>query len=160
MPHLVCPTALVEAPVEAVWFLLTQPAGWGNFYDIRVTAVVPGGPAVVGQVIEGESGRQFLHLKIEIRLDEIDTASHRLGLNVKLPFGITVRENMNCIPIGTNQCCVNYRCGFEFPAGWRGTLLRFVMRRELDAGPLNSIIRLERAAEQLGPSIPSRPHPL
>jgi hypothetical protein len=37
------PTALVDAPVEVVWNLLTQPAEWGTFYDMRVTAVVPTG---------------------------------------------------------------------------------------------------------------------
>jgi hypothetical protein len=147
LTHLVCPTVLVEAPVEAVWLLLTHPLEWGNFYDIRVTAVRPAGPAVVGQIIEGESGPQFLHLKIEIRLDEIDAAQHRLGMSVKLPFGITVREDMSCLPIGANQCRVNYRCGFGFPAGWRGRFLRFLMRSELDAGPLDSIMRLKRAAE-------------
>jgi hypothetical protein len=148
MTHLACPTALVDAPAEAVWFLLTQPAGWGSFYDMRVTAVAPTGPAIAGQVIEGESGPQFLHLKIEIRLVDIDATNHRLSLNVKLPFGVTVREDMNCIPIGANQCRINYRCGFSFPAGWRGTLLRLAMRREVDSGPLDSIMRLKRAAER------------
>lgn len=147
--HLVCPTALVEASVDVVWSLLTQPVAWGSFYDMRVTAVVPAGPAAVGQVVQGESGPRFLHLKIAMRLDEVDSAGHRLRLHVTFPFGLTVREDMNCIAVGERQCRVNYRCGFGFPNGWRGALLRFVLGRRIEAGPRDSIARLKGAAEQL-----------
>ena len=34
--HLACPTALVEAPIDVVWGLLMNTAGWGQFYDGRV----------------------------------------------------------------------------------------------------------------------------
>ena len=33
-PHLACPTAIVETPIEAVWDLLLNTAEWGKFYDI------------------------------------------------------------------------------------------------------------------------------
>ncbi|HEY4941631.1 MAG TPA: SRPBCC family protein [Rhizomicrobium sp.] len=148
--HLVCPTALVDAPVDVVWSLLTQPAGWGSFYDLRVTQVTPPGPAAAGQIVRCEAGPRFLHLKIEMRLDEIDTAGHRLRMQVTFPFGLTVREDMNCIAVGERQCRVNYRCGFGFPNGWRGRLLRLVLRRQIEAGPRDSIARLKRAAEQPG----------
>ena len=39
----ICPTELVGAPVETVWGLLTDPAGWSSFYDLRVTRVEPPG---------------------------------------------------------------------------------------------------------------------
>jgi hypothetical protein len=63
MKHVSCPTALVHAPLDIVWALLTEPAGWKEFFDIRITRVVPPGSAVVGQRIYGESGLQFLHLR-------------------------------------------------------------------------------------------------
>ena len=62
--YLVCPTAVVEAPVETVWQLLTYFAGWGDFYDVRVLSVEPPGPAVVGQRMRGESGPRWLNLGI------------------------------------------------------------------------------------------------
>ena len=43
--HLACPTALVEAPIDVVWGLLMNTAGWGKFYDLKVLSVDPPGPA-------------------------------------------------------------------------------------------------------------------
>jgi hypothetical protein len=65
-----------------------------------------------------------------------------------LPFGITVREDLNCIPISNTRCRVNYHCNFGFANGWRAAITRATMRRNLDAGPVDSLSRLKRAAEQ------------
>jgi hypothetical protein len=86
-----CPTAVVNAPIDVVWKLLTEPAGWTEFFDIRVTRIDPPGPAVVGQRIHGESGPRFLRLVVTLKYTEIDAARRTIGLNVQLPFGITVR---------------------------------------------------------------------
>ena len=149
MNHVSCPTGFVSAPVELVWALLTHPAGWGNFYDVRITAVDPAGPAVVGQTVFAESGPQFLHLKLRFRFVEIDALNYRLGFDARLPFGVTVRENLNCVPLGQTQCRVNYNCNFGFPTGWRGAMVRFFLRRALDAGPADSLTRLQREAARL-----------
>jgi hypothetical protein len=143
-----CPTTIVQAPIGIVWDLLTRPEGWGEFYDVRVTSVKPAGPAVAGQTVFAESGPRVLHLALEFRFTKVDAANHELGVDVRLPFGITVREDLNCVPIGRDQCRVNYHCGFGFPAGWRGVVARFLMRRELNSGPIDSLSRLQRAAEQ------------
>jgi hypothetical protein len=143
-----CPTSIVNAPVEIVWTLLTRPEEWGGFYDVRIATVEPPGPAVVGQVIFAESGPRLLHLRLTLRFIAIDAANHSLELDVRLPFGITVHEDLSCVPLGQYQCRVNYHCGFIFPAGWRGAVARFLVRREIDAGPVDSLSRLKRAAEQ------------
>lgn len=149
MNYTSCPTGLVNAPVELVWKLLMRPEGWGDFYNVRITAVEPAGPAVVGQTVFAESGPQFLHLKLQFRFLEIDALNHRLGLDARFPFGITVRENLTCVPLGQEQCRVNYSCGFGFPKGWRGAVMHFFMRRRLDSGPADSLNRLRREAERL-----------
>jgi len=148
MTYASCPTSIVNAPVEIVWSLLTRPEKWGDFYDVRVTSVEPVGPAMVGQTVFAESGPRLLHLALEFRFTRVDAANYELGLDVKFPLGITVREDLSCVPIGTDQCRVNYRCGFGFPAGWRGTVARLLMRRELNSGPVDSPSRLRRAAEE------------
>jgi hypothetical protein len=51
MKYASCPTGVVNAPVEVVWTLLTHPEGWGDFYNVRITAADPAGPAVVGQTV-------------------------------------------------------------------------------------------------------------
>ena len=88
-----CPTTIVNAPVEIVWTLLTRPEGWGDFYDVRIAAIEPPVPAVVGQTVFAESGPWLLHLKLKFRFTKIDAVNYKLGLDVRLPFGITVRED-------------------------------------------------------------------
>ncbi len=146
--HSSCPTSIVNAPVEIVWGLLTRPEKWGDFYDVRVTSVEPAGPAVVGQTVFAESGPRLLHLALEFRFTKIDAVKYELGLDVKLPFDITVSEDLSCVPIRQDQCRVNYHCGFGVPAGWRGAVARILMRRELNSGPVDSLSRLRRAAEE------------
>ena len=157
MNYASCPTGIVNAPVELVWTLLTRPEGWGDFYDVRITAVDPAGPAVVGQTVFAESGPQFLHLKLQLRFVEIDALNYKLGLDARLPFGVTVREDMICVALRQNQCRVNYNCGFGFPTGWRGAVTYFFLRRQLDTGPADSLTRLQREAERLHAESPSMP---
>ena len=121
----------------------------GDFYKVRITAADPAGPAVVGQTVFAQSGPEFLHLKLQFRFTEIDALNYKLRFDARFPFGVTVREDMSCIPLGQQQCRVNYHCGFGFPTGWRGAVLHFLMRRRLDSGPADSLARLQREAERL-----------
>jgi hypothetical protein len=57
MTHASRPSAVVSAPIEIVWLLLTDPARWGDFFDVRITRVEPAGLAVIGQRFYAESGR-------------------------------------------------------------------------------------------------------
>jgi hypothetical protein len=148
MSYARCPTAVVDAPAAIVWALLMEPAGWGNVFDVRVASVDPPGPATVGQKVCGETNPQFLHLKLEFRMIEIDTDHHFLRMDVNLPFGLAVHEDLRCTPLDDTHCRVDYRCDFSFPNGWRGTLLRSLLNRSLDAGPEDSLSRLKRAAER------------
>ena len=147
MPYVSCPSAVVETPVSVVWGLLLEPTRWGNVFDLRVLSVDPPGPAVAGQEVRGETGRN-LHLKLTFRMKEIDSEHHRLRMDVNLPFGLAVREDLRCTPLDATHCQVDYRCDFGFPRGWRGILLRLLLNPNLDSGPEDSLSRLKRAAEQ------------
>ena len=149
MKYASCPTGIVTAPVDVVCTLLTRPEEWGVFYDVRITAVDPAGTAIVGQTIFAESGPRLLHLRLRFRFSEVDATHHKLGLDVQMPFGLTVREDLTCAPVGLTQCRVSYHCGFGFPAGWRGAVMYFFLRRGLDSGPADSLTRLQREAERL-----------
>src|SRR5260370_6181521 len=102
------PTTVVNAPIDIVWTLLTEPAGWGDFFDVRISAVEPAGSAFVGQRFYGESGWRFLHIGLKFEYTEVNAAQHKLGLNVQLPFGVIVREDLDCIPLTSTQCRVSY----------------------------------------------------
>jgi hypothetical protein len=145
--HASCPTDIVDAPIDVVWGLLTDPAGWGDFFDVRLRGIEPPGTATAGQKFWGESGPAFLHLEIRFEYTLVDEAQHKLGLDVKLPLGMTVREELDCVPLADGRCRVNYHCNFGLPGGWRGWLVRRVLGRELDEGPVDSLARLKAAAE-------------
>jgi len=142
-----CPTAVVEAPVEVVWNLLINFAGWGKFFDVRVVSVEPPGPAIIGQKMRGTSGPRWLRLGVSFEFTRIEP-HRKLEFDVKLPLGLTVHEDLDCVPIDEKRCRVNYHCHFSFPEGWRGSLVRRLLSRELTEGPLDSLSRLKRAAEQ------------
>ena len=143
-----CPTAIVEAPVGVVWKLLTNLSGWGSFFNLRVTSVEPPGPAAKGQRMLGEPGPRWLHLGISVEYTLIDETHYKLEMNVRLPFGITVHEALDCVPLDDGRCRVNYHCNFGFPGGWRGRLMRVLLSRRLKEGPADSLSRLKRAAER------------
>ena len=148
MTYLSCPTAVVKAPVSVVWSLLTNPAGWENFFDIRIIGISPEGPAAVGQIIYAESGPSILHLGLEFQFLKIDPAEHVLELAGRLPFRLMVHDSLTCVSLGPNQCRVSYSCNFSPPSGWRGALMRLLVRREFVTGPSDSLQRLKGAAEK------------
>ena len=108
MTHTSCPTAIVDAPIELVWSLLTNPAGWGEFFDLRVTAVIPPGPAAIGQIVEAITGTRFLPLKLRFEIVDIDAANHDLRIDGALPFGLRIREDMTCRSLDKASCRVTY----------------------------------------------------
>jgi hypothetical protein len=59
-----------------------------------------------------------------------------------------LQEDLRCTPLDDIHCRVDYRCNFDFPRGWRGTLIRVLMKRRLDDGPKDSLSRLKRAVER------------
>ena len=148
MPYVSCPTAVINTRVDVVWALLMKPAAWGGVFDMRVGSIDPPGPAIVGQGISGETGLRILHLKLTFRMIEINLDYHRLRLDVNLPFGITVHEDLSCTPLDDACCRADYHCNFDFQRGWRGPLMGVLMNQRLDAGPGDSLSLLKRAAER------------
>jgi hypothetical protein len=146
--HASCPTDIVNAPIDVVWGLLTEPSRWGEFYDVRILSVAPPGPAAAGQVVLAESGPRILRLRISFTFQRVDAERHELAFDVRMPFGLNVREDLDCRPVDRERCRVNYRCNFQFADGWRGRFVRLALGRELVDGPRDSLDRLKRAAER------------
>jgi hypothetical protein len=145
----ICPTDVVEAPVGVVWRLLMDPAGWGGVFDVRIIRVDPPGPARVGQQVHAESGPKLLRLGVGFEFTRIDETQHRLGMEVRFPFRVTVTEDMNCAPLGDDRCRVTYGCDFGFAPGWRGSITRALLSRRMRRGPAASLARLKAAAERV-----------
>src|SRR5262245_61130193 len=99
MKYASCPTAIINAPIDIVWRLLTEPAKWGDFYDVRIANVVPPGRAVAGQIVHGDSGRWRIRFPIVFEFLTVDLDHHRLVFLVRMPFGISVYEDLDCVPV-------------------------------------------------------------
>ena len=147
--HLACPTAIVNAPLDLVWGLLMNTAGWGQFYDLRVMSVEPPGFAAPGQRLIGVPGRGLLPLRITFDFIEVDPVRHRLNFHGRIPFGIMVREDMKLAEVDNEHCRVNYNCDFTIPSGLRGAILKRLLGSSFDTGPADSLLRLKREAERL-----------
>src|SRR5580693_6995516 len=81
----VCPADRVEAPVEVVWDLLMDPAGYGGFWEMTVERVEPEGPAAVGQRFFA-----FLlcrRLRIDGEILEVDALRRAIRFHSTMPFG-------------------------------------------------------------------------
>jgi hypothetical protein len=90
---------VIQAPIETVWALLTNPADWGCFYDLRVLRVDPPGPMTAGQRLIGETGPRWLHLGVSFEFTLIDQQLHTLEFDGQLPFGLRVHESLDCAPL-------------------------------------------------------------
>jgi hypothetical protein len=95
------PTAVLNAPADIVWALLTDSARWGGVFDMRVAGIDPPGPAVVGQKVCGETGPRIFHLKLTFRTKEpnpdrtrrnsaIRTEGFKIGEEFSFPLGAAV----------------------------------------------------------------------
>lgn len=85
----VCPATVVEAAVEQVWGLLTQPEGFDLWVDADLESAQPDGPAHAGQRMRfhAATGLGF-RLPVTVDVCSVDPAEHRLRMLARLPFGI------------------------------------------------------------------------
>ena len=104
----VCPSAVVEAPVERVWELLTTPASFDLWVDAAVVAAEPEGPARPDQrlhLVTRAFGRAFA---VTIEVLEVDPDRRRLHLLVDLPFGLVNDEVITLAPAGERRTLVRF----------------------------------------------------
>ena len=97
----VCPMAIVNAPVERVWNLLSEPANFDLWWDAKTQSILPEGRAQVGQKVHAKAGGFNIFLAIE----GVDESQHKIDFMSKFPFGITGFNHITCtqLPDATTQ---------------------------------------------------------
>jgi hypothetical protein len=103
---------------------------------------------IIGTLFGLSGHRQRLRHTAEIRVHRSQRITTPTGAKRPVAVWHHVCEDLNCIPISNTKCRVNYHCNFGFAKGWRGAITRAIMRLNLGAGPVDSLSRLKRAAEQ------------
>ena len=103
-----CPITIVNAPVEKIWKMLSEPESYALWWDAQTRSVEPPGAAVPGQVIYAQTRAQGVSWKVTIRVEAVDAARQRLDLTTRLPLGITVHNHIACTPVGESACQVSF----------------------------------------------------
>ena len=99
----VCPADTVHAPVERVWDLLMQPAGYGRFWEFTVE-----GPAMVGQKFVGWTKPLCRRWRLDGEIQELDAERHHILFHMSLPFGLISSNRIMCARIDEQSCTLHY----------------------------------------------------
>ena len=103
----VCPSAIVEAPVERVWEVVTSPDGFDTWTDATLVTAKPAGPARPGQRLRLETafGRR---LPVVIDVLDVDPDRHLLHLRADLPLGLVNDETMTMTAVDDGRTLVRF----------------------------------------------------
>jgi len=104
----VCPSAVVDAPVERVWALFTSPEGFDTWVDATLVAAEPEGPARPGQRLRLAARAFGRDLPVTIDVLEVDAERRRLRLLVDLPLGLVNDETVTMTDLGGGRTLVRF----------------------------------------------------
>jgi hypothetical protein len=108
MSFSVCPAAVVAAPVETVWELLTQPQLMDQWIDGHIERIEPPGPVSIGQVLYVSSKSLGRTWNIVFTSETINPEKHQIGWHVVLPLGMEMRPFISCARVSPTSCRVQY----------------------------------------------------
>jgi ligand-binding SRPBCC domain-containing protein len=94
----VCPIAIVNAPPERIWALLSEPASYAVWWDADTRTITPSGPAQPGQTILAQTRGLGLKWPVRISVNAVDAARRAIDLTARLPLGITVYNHITVAP--------------------------------------------------------------
>lgn len=100
--------AVVEAPVEQVWDLLTSPEHFDSWTDATLVGAEPPGRPHPGQqlrLVTSALGRAF---RVDMSVLEADAEQRRLHLLIHLPLGLVNDETITIAPAGEDRTIVRF----------------------------------------------------
>ena len=103
-----CPIAVVHAPAERAWDLLSEPANYAQWGDAQTRTITTAGSAQPGQRIEAQTAELGRQWNVNIAVEHIDHARRVIDLTTRLPFGITVHNHITCVPLDATTCRVSF----------------------------------------------------
>ena len=78
MGFTLCPAAVVAAPVESVWELLSEPTLYDEWWDACTERIVPEGKASPGQVIYLKTFPLVKQWDATLRIERVDPEMHQI----------------------------------------------------------------------------------
>ena len=104
----VCPEAIVAAPVEDVWELLSQPSNFDRWWDAHLERSVPEGPATPGQISYATTRAFGKQWDVTFVIKSINPDRHQIQFDVALPLGIIDHATFICTPVDVVSCRVQF----------------------------------------------------
>ncbi len=106
--HTYCPAAIVAAPIDIVWELLSEVKGRDEWWHARTVRVVPDGEGSPGQVLYLEVSRLGITLTRTIRVEAVNPQKHQLHFTVALPLGGVNHQTTTVTAIDAASCRVQF----------------------------------------------------
>lgn len=99
MAFTVCPAAVVAAPVESVWELLSEPKLYDEWWDARTERIEPDGKATPGQVVYATTSAFGRTWDVTLKVEAVHPEQHQVELRVALPLGVVNHATVTAAPI-------------------------------------------------------------
>lgn len=103
-----CPAAIVAAPVESVWDLLSEPTLYNEWWDARMERIVPEGKASPGQMLYAKTSAFGREWEVTLKVERVNPEKHQIQLHVMLPLGIINDPTLTCTAIDAASCRVSF----------------------------------------------------
>jgi len=104
----VCPVANVQAPVESVWELLSEPKLFDEWWDAHTERIVPEGKASPGQTLYGTTHGLGKKWDVVLKIEGVNPEKHRLQFDATLPLGVANHGTITGTPIDPTSCRVTF----------------------------------------------------
>lgn len=104
----ICPAAIVAAPVESVWELLSEPTLYDEWWDAHMERIVPEGKASPGQMLYATTSGLGRKWSVTLRVETVNPEKHQIQLHVPLLLGIVNNATITCTALDTTSCRVQY----------------------------------------------------
>jgi ligand-binding SRPBCC domain-containing protein len=103
-----CPTTVIDAPIERVWELLSEPSMFDRWWDAQTRTIAPAGAAHAGQLIEAQTIELGKTWDVRVIVESVDAPRHTLDLTTRGPLGITVRNHIVCTVVDDSRTRVSF----------------------------------------------------
>ena len=108
MGFTVCPTAIVAAPVECVWDLLSEPTLYDAWWDARTERIVPEGKATPGQVLYAKTAAFGRKWDVTLGVESVNPDKHQIQMQITLPLGVVNHATITATAIDSESCRLQF----------------------------------------------------
>lgn len=108
MGFTLCPSAVVTAPVESVWELLSDPTLYDVWWDARTERIAPEGKAAPGQTLYAKTSALGRTWDVMLRVEKVNPEQHQLQAQATLPLGTVNHVTITCAALDAVSCRVQF----------------------------------------------------